>query len=96
MDIFLMVGKLVDQVERYNYQVGNNGLYHHLLILIQLEKEDIKHPFPFKYNHEWLDKEYLRLLITNNGNSMIPVDEIQLCFSFFPISNKLRSQLYGA
>ena len=37
MDIFLMVDKLVEKVERYNYWVGNNGLYDHPLILIQLE-----------------------------------------------------------
>ena len=85
-----MVGKLAD-VERYNYWVGNNGLYDHLLILIQLENEDRKLPFPFKSDHDWLDKEYFRLLITKNGNCMILVDEIQLCFNFIPISNKLRS-----
>ena len=47
MDILLLVEKLVEEVERYNYWVRNNDLYDHLLILIQLEKEDIKPLFPF-------------------------------------------------
>ena len=58
-----MVDKLVEKVERYNYWVGNNGLCGHLLILIQLEKDDIKPPLPFKYNHDWLAEEYFRLII---------------------------------
>ena len=39
MDIFLMVEKSAKEVERYNYWVGNNVLYGHLLIFIQLENE---------------------------------------------------------
>ena len=64
IDIFLMVEKLVDEVERYNYWVGNNSLYDNLLILMQLENEDIKPPSIFKSNHVWLINEYFRLLIT--------------------------------
>ena len=70
MDILLMVETLAEEFEKYNYWVGNNGLYDHLLILIQLKKENIKPPFPFKFKHDWLDKEYFRLRIL--------VDEIQL------------------
>ena len=84
---------MVEEVDRYNYWVGNNGLYDHLLIFIQLEKEDRKPPFPFKSNNDWLVKEYFRLLVTKDGYFMILVDEIQLCFNFPPISNKLRRWL---
>ena len=38
MDTFLMVEKMTEEVERYNYWVGNNVFYDHLLILMQLEK----------------------------------------------------------
>ena len=69
---------MAEEVERYNYWVGNNGLYDHLLILMQLEKEDRKPPMPFKSNNDWLAKEYFRLLITKNGNFMIVVDQIKL------------------
>ena len=63
MDIFLMVEKLAKGVEIYNYWVGNNGLYDHILILIQLEKEDRKPPCPFKYDHDWLDRNILDFLL---------------------------------
>ena len=66
MDMFLMVKKMED-VERYNYWVGNNGLYDHLLILIQLENENRKPPFSFKYIHDWLAKEYQDLLFPKMG-----------------------------
>ena len=69
MDIFLMVEKMVE-VERYNYWVGNNGLYDHLLILIQLEN---LHFLLNLITIGWL-RNILDFLLQKKGNFMIVVD----------------------
>ena len=34
------------------------GIFDHIFILLQIEKEDSKHPISFKFNFEWLEDEF--------------------------------------
>jgi hypothetical protein len=63
LDRFLILESLVDGNWFWKSWVGSRGLLDHLLIIMKVEKEDLKPSSPLKFNNAWLLEEYFKKLI---------------------------------
>ena len=55
LDKVLMTKNLIEEFERFQSQVGYGISSNHQPILLQIDKENLKHPAPFKFNYLWLE-----------------------------------------
>jgi len=63
LDRFLVVDSLLPRLWKYRTWHTNSLISDHLQVTFQIEMEDTKRNYPFKFNHHWLEIPYFQSLV---------------------------------